>query len=281
MAKTVLEMYKALNAEQLQFADSKMIDTTMKMKKWFDYMVPLAKMDEFNDEKRKKQSIGIGWTIAGLVVSLILTFIFLPVIVIFIGLVVLIIVLITKKNALKKMDLGNHLRLFLMPFIVLIKEECEEEAKGRIKFDASNPISPKKITNTFKSTNTGLPHVTTTVYTHPWLDAEFVLLDGTGLQLEFTDTILKKNIKKRGSSGKIKFKTKTKIKHSLEMRMSFKKDKYSLASLNAAYEYVDTPDYHSFKLKHKVESISVDQSVPVQHVLSMIGGAYQNVKPIG
>jgi len=178
------------------------------------------------------------------------------------------------------MDIGNHLRLFLLPFIVVIKEECDDNAKGQIKLDASNPINPKKITNTLKNKNSGLPQITTTIYTHPWLSADFVLLDGTALQLEITDTVLKKNIKKRGSSGKIKYKTKTKIKHRLDLKLCFKKDRYSIASLNPAFQHMDMPDYHAFKLKDKLMSDSVDQSIPVQHVLSMIAGAYKNVKPI-
>jgi hypothetical protein len=280
MADTVLKMYQALNAEQLQFANSKVVDSTMKMKKWFDYMVPLARMDEINDEKRRRKRMGIGWTIAGMVVSLFITFAFPLFVIVLVGLTVLLIVLLSKMKTLKRIDLGNHLRLFLMPFLVIIKEECKEEAKGRIKFDASNPINPKKIVNTLKSTNSGLPQVTTTVYSHPWLDAEFNLMDGTGLQLLFTDTILKKSIKKRGSSGKIKYKSKTKVKHNLELRISFKKEMYDLVGSNPSYEYANMPECHAFKLKHKLQSVSIDQSIPVQHVLSMIAGAYQNVKPI-
>jgi hypothetical protein len=278
MKKSTLKTYQELSPEQRQFANTKTIDATMKMKKWFDFMVPLAQMDKINDEARRKKKTGIGWTIAGMVVSLFITFAFVPFLIVLVGLTVLLIVLISKLKALKKLDIDNHLRLFLMPFLVMIKEECADEAKGRIKLDASNPINPKKITNTLRSTNKGLPQVTTTVYSNPWLDADFLLIDGTGLQLEFTDTVLKKNIKKRGSSGKIKYKTKTKIKHRLEMKISFKKDRYSLSGSNPAYQYIDMQDYHVFKVKHKLESISVEQSIPVQDVLSMIAGAYQNVK---
>jgi hypothetical protein len=282
MSKSTLDIYGTLSPEQLQFANSKLIDATMKMKRWFDFMVPIAQMDKLNDESRRKKRTIIGWTIFGMVISLVFTFVFLPVILILIGFTVILIVNVSKLNTLKRMDIGNHLRLFLIPFLVVMKEECDDNAKGHIKFDASNPINPKKIINTTKTNpnGSGLPEVTTTFYHHPWLNTEFIMADGTALQLEFTDNIQKKNIKKRGSSGKIKYKSKIKIKHRLEMKLSFKKDKYSLSEINKAYEYSEDGENHLFKLKNRLESYSTEQSIPVQEVLSMMAGAYQNVKPL-
>jgi hypothetical protein len=280
MPRSTLNIYKTLDPEQLQFANTKKVDAILKMKRWFDFMVPVALMDKNNDESRRKKKTVIGFTIAGMVISLIITFAFLPFLIVLIGLTIILVVNISRMNFLKKLDIGNHLRLFLMPFLVIIKEECNEQSKARIKFDASNPINPAKITNTLRSTNKGLPQVTTTIYEHPWLDAEFVLADGTGLQMEFGDTVLHKHVKKRGSSGKIKYKTKRKIKHHLQMKFSFSKNNYSLAKVNKAYQHIDLPEHHIFKVKHKLYSDSVDKSIRVEEVLNMIAGAYQNVKPI-
>jgi hypothetical protein len=282
MPASTLILYGKLNPEQLKFANSKQIDLTMKTKRWFDFMVPLAEMDKHNDETRRRKRRGIGWTIFGMVVSLIATFAFVPFLIVLVGLTILLIISISKLNTLKKLDIGNHLRLFMLPFLVVMKEECAEDSKSKIKFDASTPINPKKVVNTTSTTprGGGLPHVTTTFYNHPWLEAEFEMADGTALQLEFTDLVQKKHIKKRGSSGKIKYKNKMKIKHRLEMRISFRKDRYELASVNKLYEYVDYNEFHLFKVKNKTESFSLEQSILLKDVLAMIGGAYQNVKPI-
>jgi hypothetical protein len=283
MSKSTLDIYRTLGPEQLQFANSKTIDATMKMKRWFDFMVPIAQMDKNNDESRRKKNKIIGWSIAGIVVGIVLTVLFFPLILFLIFILVVLIINILRLQTLKKLDIGNHLRLFLMPFIIVMKEECEGDAKTRIKFDATHPVNPKKIVNSkkYNPNGRGLPEITATFYNHPWLDADFLMAEGTALHIECVDSVEKRRIKKRGSSGKIKYKTKLKIKHRIEIKMSFVKAKYNLAERNPAYEYIDHNDYHLFKAKHKLESLNTEQSIPVQQVLSMIAGAYQNVRPVG
>jgi len=280
MSNQILEIYNKLDKEQLQFVDSKIIEGTFKMKRWLEFLQPIAQMDKLNDQSRKKRSIGIGFIIFGMVVSFFVGFGFPPFFVVLAGLTVLLIIQLRNLNKLKKLDLGNHLRLFLMPFLVILKEESSDDAKAKIKFDASSPISDKKMVKTTNSENRGYPKIKTSFYNHPWLNAEFQLADGSFIILDFTDFIVKKNITKRGSSGKIKYKTKIKIKHNLGIKISFRKDHYHLQTSNGGFHYADSPDYHQFKTKRKTITFSIDESIVFNDVLGLISSSYQNVKAI-
>ncbi len=280
MSNPILNIYKTLDKEQLQFVQSKTVDASFKMKRWIEFMQPIAQMDKLNDRSRSKKSIGLIFIIIGMVISLFLTFGFLPFIIVLVGLTILLIIQIKNLNTLKRLDIGNHLRLFLMPFLVVLKEESDENAKARIKFDASPPISDKKLVKTTDNNNSGYPKVKTSFYNYPWLEAEVMLADGTALQLEFTDFIAKKNITKRGSSGKIKYKTKVKIKHSIGLKISFRKDHYQIENKNGNFIYTDSAEYHQFKTKKKLITFSIDESIPFNDVLGIISGAYQDVKAI-
>ncbi len=280
MSTPILNIYKTLDKEQLQFVESKIIDNSMKMKRWIEFMQPIAQMDKLNDRSRKRKNTGLIFIVIGMVVSLILTFVFVPFIIALLVLTVLLIITLKKLNTLKKLDIGNHLRLFLMPFLVVLKEESDDNAKANIKFDASPPMSEKKIVKTTNDTNRGYPKIKSTFYSHPWLEAEVILADGTALKLEFTDFIVKKDITKRGSSGKIKSKVKIKIKHNIGMKISFRKDRYQIENKNGNFAYLDMAEHHQFKAKHKLITFSIDESIPFNEVLGVISGAYQNVKAI-
>jgi len=276
----IIKIYNTLDQEQLQFVQSKVVDNSLKMKRWIEFMQPLAQMDKLNDDRRKRKSAGLVLIAILMVISLFLSFAFPWFLFVLSFLAILLIIQIKKVNKLKRLDFSNHLRLFLMPFLVVLKEESDEEAKAKIKFDASPAMSNKKILKSTNDNNQGYPKVKTTFFSHPWFDAEVVLADGTALKLEFADFIVKKNITKRGSSGKIKSKVKIKIKHNIGMKINFRKDKYQLQNTNKNFAYNEITDYHQFRTKHKIISYSLDQSVNFNQVLGIISASYQNVKAI-
>jgi len=278
MASSTLKIYNTLNPDQKIFANEKRIDTSMKLKRWLDFLQPLAQMDRVNDESRRKKKIGIGFIIFGLVVSFFVTTAFLPAVIALILLVVLLIIQISKLNKLKKMDIGNHLRLFLMPFIVVLKEEADANSLLKITFDASEPLAKEKITNEVSSKGMSLPRIKSTFYTNPWLNLRAVLADGSVVLLEFEDVVRKSRITKRGSSGKIKTKTKIKIKHRLVAKVLFKKEHYDFVHAASGIEYADVADYHQFKLKQKRISYSLQKSIELNDALGMIAAAYTSVK---
>lgn len=278
MGNSTLKIYETLNQEQKLFADRKKIDTSMKLKRWLDFLQPLAQMDRLNDESRRKKKIGIGFLIFGIVLSFIFTIAFFPLGILLILMVVLLIIQISKLKKLKKMDIGNHLRLFLMPFIVVMKEEADANSQLKITFDAAPAVAKEKISNETASKGSGLPRIKSTFYTHPWLNLRAMLADSTVVLLEFEDIVRKSRITKRGSSGKIKTKTKLKIKHRLSAKVLFKKQHYDLLQTPSGMEYMDNADYHQFKLKQKRISYSLDKSIELNDALGMIAAAYKNVK---
>jgi len=280
MSNSIMKIYNTLDKEQVQFIQSKTIDTTNKLKWWVDFLRPVAQMDKLNDYRRKKKSAGIILIIILLVLSLFFGFGYPMIFIVSIIMVVLLIIQIKKVNKLTSLDIGNHLRMFLMPLIIVLKEESDENAKAHIKFDASSPVSAKKLVKSINDTNKGYPKIKTEIYNHPWLDADLLLADGTIMKFDFNDLVVKKRITKRGTSGKIKTKNKIKIKHNLCMKISFRKDHYQVNNLNNTFIYSETGEYHNFKVKYKLIRYSLEEITIFNDMLGMISSAYQNVKVI-
>jgi hypothetical protein len=280
MSNPILKIYSTLDSEQIKFVESKKIENTLKMKRWLEFLQPIAQMDKLNDRSRKSKSTGMIFIIIGMVISLFIGFAFPPFFIALLILTILLIIQIKKLNTLKKLDIGNHLRLFLMPFLVVLKEESSDDAKAKIIFDASPSTSPNKLVKTTSNNNSGYPKIKTSLYNHPWLDAEMMLADGTAIKFDFTDFVARKDITKRGSSGKIKSKVKIKIKHNLGIKISFRKDRYQFINKNGEFIYSDINEFHQFKSKCKTISYSLDESIVFNDVLGLISRAYQNVKAI-
>ncbi len=253
MSNSIMKIYNTLDKEQVQFIQSKLIDATNKLKWWVDFLRPVAQMDKLNDYRRKKKSAGIILIIILLVLSLFFGF----------GYPMIFIV-----------------SIILMPLIIVLKEESDENAKAHIKFDASSPVSAKKLVKSINDTNKGYPKIKTEIYNHPWLDADLLLADGTIMKFDFNDLVVKKRITKRGTSGKIKTKNKIKIKHNLCMKISFRKDHYQVNNLNNTFIYSETGEYHNFKVKYKLIRYSLEEITIFNDTLGMISSAYQNVKVI-
>ncbi|MFN8258909.1 MAG: hypothetical protein U0W24_24690 [Bacteroidales bacterium] len=280
MNTSIIKIYNSLTAEQKQFVDSKKVNSTQKIKKWIDLFRPIAQMDKLNDTKRKRKSVWL-WVLGISSFFLLFFSIGFPLLLIAVLILVLIFIIQFRKlNALNKIDIGNHLRLFLMPFLVVMKEESEEDAKASLVFDAMPSTNQKFFVKQINNNNKGYPKIITSLYNHPWLETEMLLADGTAIQIEIIDFVARKDITKRGSSGKVKSKVKFKIKHNVKLRVNFSKSRYNLDKTNELFQIIDSDNFYQLKTKQKIITLSAEESLPLNGVLSLISSAYKNVKAI-
>ncbi|MCB1141202.1 MAG: hypothetical protein H7A24_01565 [Leptospiraceae bacterium] len=279
MIKTkALEIYEKFDDEQKEFIRSKTIEKNYKPKKLMELFNSIARMDQLNDEVREKLfgwMIGMGMLAA---ISLISGLIFFPPLIFLSILSILplgILFFLNRKHT--SIDLENNFRIFLVPFLSILKEEMHPDSKIYVKLDC-NPIEDESNIINSKTTDTSkYPYTKTNIYSKHWLDLSTELLDHSFLSLSITDVIIKKEKTKRNPRGKIKSKSKSKVVHKLNYQFKFSKSAYDLKPNSGSFTRDDS--YFIMSGKKKIASPGENLQLDVNQVLGLIGSAYKQLIP--
>jgi len=272
-------IYKSLSTEQLEVLAKKKLDARYKIKDWLDLLQKVAIYDRFADARRKSL---FGWSVGLYIASAILPVIFMATSLLFLLFipVITLVVAITysiKVSNLKKKDLNNGMRNFLVPWLVALHEEAGKNAYAKIKMSLDNPINKDYLMDEFKSKESGYPKITTQIYFYPWLDGEVTFPDGTQIDWKCEQTIRKRRIVKRNPRGKIKTKTKYKIKHSVVAKVQMPVSVYSLKPETKADIFMKEGEFFVFKSKLKSISTDLEETSQINTLLQLIAKAYQSV----
>ncbi len=183
------------------------------LKRLIKVLGELAHFDEVNEKATKK---ALGWTI-GLFVGSFLAIFAGAIIVSFtdspIGfllipiLLVLAIMRLIAYKKLKKQDLINDFRTCLRPALKDLANDLDPEQKIKVNMDLSGPIE-KKRTSKGEIPPGRYIKVTESIYEDPWCEVRLPLIDGSTAVIQFDVVWHELEVKKRGSRGKTKFKTK-------------------------------------------------------------------------
>ncbi|WP_020531708.1 SdpI family protein [Flexithrix dorotheae] len=291
--KKSLEVYNSLDDEQKEIISTKKISGNQPASAWLERLKKVALMDHYGDTYRKNQTYAILMVFIG-IAGFILTVICLAN-EFYYGLVIPVlavigIVLIYKSSSkFNKMDLTNHLRLFIVPLLAILKEESRKKEKIDLEINLNNPCEKDNIVETIPNSNKKYPKVKTTFYDLQWMSGKAKLQDQTQLHWTVNDLVRKRDITKKNPRGKIKFKTKYKVKHNVNLKLSIPKESYELVKnpnenqpVNGAYKmaYVSSDRFHVFKIRSTDVSATLDESVKLNHFLGTITKAYKHVKPI-
>jgi len=161
-----------------------------------------------------------------------------------------------------------------------LREETDKENPVRMKLDFNNPINKEYLVKIIKNTNTSYPHVDTSIYKNQWMNGQITLVDDVEINWNITDMAVKKDIKKRNSRGKYKFKTKVKVKHLLRLTIAFPKVNFNLTKTPTDFPYMDKDEFHVFKLKGKTYSDNMDTSLDMNYFLDAIATSFSYIQPI-
>lgn len=129
---------------------------------------------------------------------------------------------------LRSKDVPNTCRDFVHPVLTLLGEDVAPDQSLHLQLDLSNScdktkLAPEQPENRKKK---GYPKVHTTVYLNDWLHLEAPLADKSRLEIDIVDRVRKVRKTKRSASGKIKTKTKYKVKCLLEANLGARTDEY-------------------------------------------------------
>ncbi|MEP7363368.1 MAG: hypothetical protein ABI972_08945 [Acidobacteriota bacterium] len=173
----------------------------------------LAQFDEVNEKataKAKNWAIGffVGAFLSifvGVAVTAVLDrgigFVLIPIC------IVLGIVKIVQYKKLKKNDLINDFRVCLRPALRDLANDIDPNQKIKVKMDLSGPCDHKQTSKTDAPPGNYISGKQTT-YEDPWCEVRLPIIDGTTAVVQFDVVWYKLDVKKRGSRGKTKFKTK-------------------------------------------------------------------------
>ncbi|MEM9340368.1 MAG: hypothetical protein AAGA66_16655 [Bacteroidota bacterium] len=274
MSKTSA-LKKLLTAEQKHFLKEKTLSSTMKVKDWIGFLSFIAKLDKEGDQK---VSLFAKLAVASFVLAVVSFFITPSFGAIFlivpVSLVVAGIVFIRYRKKLKTQDINNYLREFFIPALHLLKEKAGEQSKLSAKIDFRNPrtvLKPEIGKHQGRNQKRYLP-----VY----IIAKIVLKDESLLEFVVQEDIKDLKWKKRSSSGKIKFKTKTKLTQLCTIKMTLLKTSYTWkGTTNSDVDVSDTGDHYLAKTKAKVKKTG-ENILHVKVFIDAIQAVYDQFEPV-
>jgi len=283
--------YKALSDEQKAFisnAQKKFVKTPDELVKFFK---PMAVFDKTCDEARAQllnyvilfgvlSFLGIFAAIVALAEDylIVIPIELLMVLLTFVGIII--------RWRLGKIDIHNNLREFVVPVVNLIGQDMEAGTKISLDLDLRGKTLDSKLKDNRKNDPGwfSYPKVTTRVYDDPWFRLTGQLVDGSRLILNVDDQVTRIDKTYKGSSGKIKSKTKYKIKHEIMAGLALKHKKYAVAGENEltglgdGLKYKDGDNRQLICLKDKIKTYDVDANVDPQRCLALLGKIFMSVQ---
>ena len=278
--KDVKRILKELTPEQTEFLKTRKYEGRQNITKWLELFHKLSVLDEHGDNVRAKAK---KWWITSIVLFFISFFLVAVspfLLAVTLGFLVSFIVFLVFFLKLKKMDLSNHLREQIYPFLAIIKDDIPKKEKMKMQLDFSPDSTTKNyLTETIPNTSRRYPKIKTRFYTHKYFYASFTMEDGAEIEIEASDLIRRRDVTKVSASGKIKSKVKYKVKHSYDLNAAFPEAHYNYLQ-GTQIPYTNENGYHKLRLKKKNVSLSLGKIESPEELLSLFAAAYQNVKPI-
>jgi hypothetical protein len=214
--------YGSLNDQQKQFLREKRIDAELPTDAWISFMKGVASYDQHGDAMRK----AIGWIAAiGIIIGFFGAIFAESAAMLLFAMVGLI--ALAFYFVLRRVDVPNILREFVLPFITLIREDVAPDDMVHMQLDLRGGTKEEKRKGTDNFEHLGRK-IQQKFYNDPWMQGDTKLADGTALQWEISDYIRERQVTKRNPRGKIKVKTKYKVRRTFDVRVGLRGDEYAL-----------------------------------------------------
>ncbi|HEV7764101.1 MAG TPA: hypothetical protein VGQ76_03775 [Thermoanaerobaculia bacterium] len=226
--------YRSLSAEQKQILSQKKCDLSRPVDEWLSLLKPIAACDAVTNKAQGR----FGCTFALLIAVTIAS----PFILgsngwsaMKLAAIVLIVAATIAVGAfwtwLRRVDVSDNLRSFVVPVLALFREDVDPKSPVRLRLDLSKPTAASKKTGQTAPFSEGVYYkIVDTSYVDPWMEAEAVLVDGTKLSWSVIDRIRERKKTKRNARGKHKTKTKYTKKTDLEVQLALRTKTYALAN---------------------------------------------------
>lgn len=234
--------YRKLTPRQKDFIGSRKIAEQRPLNDWLRFFRVLGSLDRYGDKAR---SISGGWAVLGFVLiffsfiaNAIAEFKSEPVLMITAGTAglgaLLMIVFGANFLNLRRVDVPNTLRKFLLPVFMLLKEDVHRKTPPRVELDLTGAEEKEKLIKQWEAkgtagwTRAGILSEKYFVYRDAWASGNMRLVDGSVLKWQIVDVIRRRDRRKRNARGKTKTKTKYKIKRLIRAELRPLKSQYAV-----------------------------------------------------
>lgn len=282
----VIRAYQSLSPRQQQVVRTKQVDIKAVPGRALDLLRSVGEFDRVSDESRG-DLVKLGAILFGVGFACIfVASYFYSVIYVSMGFFSLSAVAFFLYFFFRKRDLPNTMRLFVLPLVAVLREDMEDKERLSLKVDLRGAKEKSKLQSKERkrTRNLAIHKLVESIYVDPWLQGSARLADGILIHWKIIDTLRHRDITKRGSSGKLKFKTKSKVKRLYEVQLTVPKKRYAL-------EEGDAWDGDNVKVNHKdskstvrVRRVEVSRTTgrpaELRPFLQMIASVYKQVKPV-
>jgi hypothetical protein len=185
---------------------------------------------------------------------------------------------------LRGIDMPNKLRQFVVPAITILREDMEPSEPLSLKLDLRGGTLKEKQTDE-QSSGPGYPKVVESYFTDRWMSGSARLADASSVQWEIVDYIRQRKTTKRNPRGKIKSKTKYKIKTLIDVRVGFRQSDYTpltpgrVAEQRGEITLQAGAKRNTFRVRRVVQSSDLNSALELKQFLDAIASAYKRVKP--
>ena len=271
-SRKVLRLYKSLDKDQLQFVLDKKVEDTLTIEDWLKKLHGIAEMDTIGDESRK-QSGNLSIVFGILTIATFILTLYKPILFFFpIGFAILFIYFLVTFFLLSKIDIGNNMRLFIVPMLEHFQRQGSVKEAFSLRMDFSNPITKERLSETDEEDNNKPGNI----YRHHWMDGRMVFNDGVKITWEIEDVInkrednYKKEPEKTGSTGKYQ------IQHILNMHFSAPKEHF--LAVNEDMMETDDGLFYIVSIHKKDISESLEEGMSPNVFISSLDEGYHFVK---
>lgn len=286
-----ISRYQKLNPEQRSFignARRKFCSTPAELLEFFK---PMAMFDKSCDEARAQLLnfvilCGV-LSFLGLIAIGVLSD-DMPVVIPIVAVIFLMIFpLLILRWLLGRVDIHNNLRDFVVPVVNLIGQDTVAGHKIDLELD----LTGKKLASKLKSQKKddpgwfSYPKITTSIYHDPWFRLTTDLVDGSKLMLTIDDQITVIDRTYKSMSGKIKSKSKAKVKHMIRASLALRHKKYAVATqsdvqqLGPELKLKDGANRQLFSLKKTIKTDDIDANVDPKLCVELLGRIFMTVQP--
>ncbi|MBU1108547.1 MAG: hypothetical protein KKB51_17865 [Candidatus Riflebacteria bacterium] len=282
--------YRKLSPDQQNFIRQGQQKFNNTPEKLLEFFKPMAEFDKSCDEARDQLLNYIFICVALIFLGVIgiavssghpLAFM-LPVILFF-----MIFLIMFLRWMLGRIDIHNNLRGFVVPIINLLGQDMTAGQKIILDLDLRGKKLPSKLKQCVKDDPGwfSYPKTTTSTFEDPWFNLTTELVDGSKLMLTVDDEITQLDRTRKNARGKIKSKSKDKIKHMIRASLALKHKKYAVATQNDIEKFgsdlklKNGQNRQIFGLKHVVKGTDVEANLDPKLCFELLGRVFMNVQP--
>jgi hypothetical protein len=186
----------------------------------------------------------------------------------------------------KKHDVPNGLRSLVIPLLPILREDHDPAKPLELTIDMTGAKQDAKQVGKGEPYKRGrYTKIVDTFYDDAWLRGRAQFADGADVQFTVIDHMRHSQRRKRSSSGKIKFKSKAKKKTEVAVQVSFPARNYATATKEASSAGIRREEVKPEKrgtvvsLNRVLPADRIDATPHLDHVLQLIGAAYDRVDP--